>query len=318
MPLSSGSPSGSSGCVRHASSSRTKRRARPSGRRRRPTAAARPGGWFPRPSSSSSAPSASCRRWRWCCATSSADSSTSPRCATAARCTSAGSRARVRSSSGTTSMPGMAGASRSELPRRAAVGVLGTWRRLNFEQRVAGVAALLLIVSTFGPFSFVEAAIVVTGLAVLLLLRKRAEGREFHIPFGDGTVIAAAGAWSGVLIVIRLFDRPLGQNLLALVCAALLVIAGLAERRKRPPDDLPGPNPEAAQRGPDAVEWEEPTQRMPRRRRGARPDTETEPLGQPRPRVGASDAETRENPQMELRPESEPLPPPEFRLPPDD
>jgi hypothetical protein len=227
----------------------------------------------------------------------------------------------------------MADAGRSELPRRAALGVVGTWRRLNFEQRVAGVAALLLIVSTFGPFSFVEAAIVVTGLAVLLLLRKRAQGREFHIPFGDGTVIAAAGAWSGLLIAIRLFDRPLGQNLLALVCAALLVIAGVAERRKRPPDDLPGPNPEAAQRGPEAVEWEEPTQRVPRRRRrAARPEAETEPLGQrrprteaetsplgePRPRVGASDADTRENAQLELRPESEPLPPPEFRLPPDD
>src|SRR3954464_9018467 len=102
----------------------------------------------------------------------------------------------------------MAGASRSELPRRAAIGVVDTWRRLNFEQRVAGVGALLLVVSTFGPFSFVEAAIVVTGLAVLLLLRKRAEGREFHIPFGDGSVIAAAGAWSGLLILVRLPDRP--------------------------------------------------------------------------------------------------------------
>jgi hypothetical protein len=207
----------------------------------------------------------------------------------------------------------MAGANRSELPRRAAIGAVGTWRRLNFEQRVAGVAALLLIVSTFGPFSFVEAAIVVIGLSVLLLLRKRAEGREFHIPFGDGTIIAAAGAWSGVLIVIRLFDRPLGQNLLALVCAAMLVIAGVAERRKRLPDDLPGPNPEAAQRGPEAVDWEEPAQRMPRRRRD---EAATEPLGEPRPRVGASDAPTQPN-QLELRPESEPLPPPEFRLPPD-
>jgi hypothetical protein len=200
----------------------------------------------------------------------------------------------------------MAGASRSELPRRAAIGVVDTWRRLNFEQRVAGIGALLLVVSTFGPFSFVEAAIVVTGLAVLLLLRKRAEGREFHIPFGDGTVIAAAGAWSGLLIAVRLFDRPLGQNLLALVCAAMLLIAGVAERRKRLPDDLPGPNPEAAQRGPEAVEWEEPSERLPRRRRsraeadteplgGARPrsETDTAALGEPQPRVGASDAPTR-------------------------
>src|SRR5688500_9397357 len=96
-------------------------------------------------------------------------------------------------------------------------------RRLNFEPRVAGragVAALLLIVSTFGPFSFVEVAEILVALGVLVLLFARAEGRRFHLPFGDGTVIAAAGIWAGVLIVIRLFDRPLGQNLLALVCAA--------------------------------------------------------------------------------------------------
>jgi hypothetical protein len=159
----------------------------------------------------------------------------------------------------------MADASRSELPRRAALGVADTWRRLNFEQRIAGVGALLLIVSTFGPFSFVEAAIVLIGVAVLFLLRRRAEGREFHIPFGDGTVIAAAGAWSALLILIRLLDRPLGQNLLAIVCAAMLLIAGIAERRKRPPDDLPGPAPDEHQRGPDAVDWEERPARKPRR-----------------------------------------------------
>ena len=148
----------------------------------------------------------------------------------------------------------MQDASHSELPRRVALGVVGTIRRLNFEQRVAGVGAVLLIVSTFGPFSFVEAAIVLIGVAVLFLLRRRAEGREFHIPFGDGTVIAAAGAWSGVLILIRIFDRPLGQGLLALVCAAILVLAGARERAKRPPDDLPpqprGPRPQPPPRRP--------------------------------------------------------------------
>jgi hypothetical protein len=147
----------------------------------------------------------------------------------------------------------MAGASRSELPQRVALGIAGTWRRLNFEQRVAAVGALLLVVSTFGPFSFVEAAIVLIGLSVLFLLRKRAENREFHVPFGDGTVIAAAGAWSALLILIRIFDRPLGQGLLALVCAAVLILAGLSERRKRPPDDLPEKDAAAHQRGPGAV-----------------------------------------------------------------
>jgi hypothetical protein len=207
----------------------------------------------------------------------------------------------------------MADVSRSDLPIRA------TWRRLNFEQRVAGVAALLLVVSTFGPFSFVEAAMVLTGLAVLLLLRKRAEGAEFHIPFGDGTVIAAAGAWCALLIVFRLPERPLGQTLLALVCAGLLLIAGVNERRKRLPDDLPGPNAHAHQRGPEAVDWEEPTERLPRRSRRARS------------RVGASDAPTEvrvpeppprsESQQLELEPAppvNEPLPPPEFHLPGED
>jgi hypothetical protein len=121
------------------------------------------------------------------------------------------------------------------------------WRRLNFEQRVAAVGALLLIVSTFGPFSFVEVAIILTGGAVLFLLYKRADGERFHVPFGDGAVIAAAGAWAGLLILVRLFDRPLGQGLLAMVCAGLLTVAGLRERAKRPPDDLPEPPPPKAE-----------------------------------------------------------------------
>jgi hypothetical protein len=113
------------------------------------------------------------------------------------------------------------------------------WRRLNFEQKVAGVGAALLIVSTFGPFSFVEAAEVLVGAGVLFLLWQRAEGRKFHLPFGDGTVVLGAGIWAALLILLRLFDRPLGQNLLALGCAGILAVAGAAERAKRPADDLP-------------------------------------------------------------------------------
>jgi hypothetical protein len=136
--------------------------------------------------------------------------------------------------------------------------VVGTWRLLNFAQRVAVVGSLLLIVSTFGPFSFVEAAEVLIGLGVLALLRARALGKRFHLPFGDGSVIMAAGVWAGLLIVVRLFDRPLGQNLLALICAAILFIAGAAERAKRPADDIPEEAPQAP------TPSEEPaTQRLP-------------------------------------------------------
>jgi hypothetical protein len=114
-----------------------------------------------------------------------------------------------------------------------------SWRLLNFEQKVTAVGALLLAVSTFGPFSFVEAAELLIAGALLALLYARAQGRRFHLPFGDGTVILAAGIWAALLISVRLFDRSLGQNLLALACAAILFLAGARERAKRPADDLP-------------------------------------------------------------------------------
>lgn len=146
-------------------------------------------------------------------------------------------------------------------------GVVRRWSLLSPEQRVAGVAATLLIVSTFGPFSFVELAIVLVGLAILSLLRARADGGGFHLPFGDGAVIAAAGVWCAFLIVVRVFDRPLGQNLLALGCALLLFLAGVRERAKRPPDDVP------TERLADRS-----TERPRRRRERASADWPTRPL----------------------------------------
>jgi hypothetical protein len=154
-----------------------------------------------------------------------------------------------------------------------------TFRLLNAEQRTAAVGAVLLAVSTFGPFSFVEAAEILIALGVLALLRARALGKRFHLPFGDGPVIAGAGAWAAALIVVRLFDRPLGQNLLALACAAILILAGLRERAKRPPDDLPEEH------------------RTPPIRRRPRP-----PARRPRAGTAGGDADA----------ETEPLPPPEF------
>ena len=173
--------------------------------------------------------------------------------------------------------------------------LLEEFRRLNPEQKAAAVGAVLLAVSTFGPFSFVEAAEILVALGVLALLRARALGKRFHLPFGDGTVIAAAGIWAGALIVVRLFDRPLGQNLLALACAAILVAAGARERAKRPPDDLPperrAPPPRPAEQRPPA-----PTG----------PGTPAGPGSAARPRRDESDT-------VVLEEQAEPLPPPEFK-----
>jgi hypothetical protein len=134
---------------------------------------------------------------------------------------------------------------RGPRPGRLA-GLVEAWSRLHVEQRVAAVAAALLIASTLGPFSFVEAAEVLTAGAVLALLKQRADGRAFHLPFGDGTAIFAAGIWCGLLITTRIFDRPAGMSVLALVCALLLAAAGLRERAKRAPDDLPDEDVTAA------------------------------------------------------------------------
>jgi hypothetical protein len=153
-------------------------------------------------------------------------------------------------------------------------GALRAARILNFEQRVAAAAALLLILSTFGPFSFVELGELLLAGGVLALLLARAEGKRFHLPFGDGTVIAAAGIWAGALIVARLLDRPLGQNLLALACAAILFLAGARERAKRPADDVPSEAPG----GTPPIR-----RRRPPRRPGAAADVDatTEPLPPP-------------------------------------
>jgi len=150
--------------------------------------------------------------------------------------------------------------------------LIRTFRLLNAEQKAAAVGAVLLAVSTFGPFSFVEAAEILIALGVLALLRARALGKRFHLPFGDGTVIAAAGIWAAGLILVRLFDRPLGQNLLALGCAAIVVLAGLRERAKRPPDDVPPEHRTPPVRTREA---------RPRRRPQAPADAETEPLPPP-------------------------------------
>jgi hypothetical protein len=148
---------------------------------------------------------------------------------------------------------GSSSGARPGVARRTARAIAQTWRALDGEQRVAAIGALLLIVSTFGPFSFVEGAIVLIGASVLFLLRRRAQGRDFHLPFGDGAIVATAGAWSAVLILVRLFSRPLGQGLLALVCAAILVAAGARMAARQPAPARDGP------------------ERAPRRRRARRP-----------------------------------------------
>jgi len=135
-------------------------------------------------------------------------------------------------------------------------------RNLDPEQRLAAMAAFGLGASIFLPWwrdpllgityvgarrlTFIELALLMLAGGVLFLLFERGQGRTFHLPLSDSTLIAAAGAWSFVLVIFRMLDPPTrtigGKTsdygmrwgvLIALASAAVLAVAGARDRRKR-------------------------------------------------------------------------------------
>jgi hypothetical protein len=155
------------------------------------------------------------------------------------------------------------------------------WRALPHESRLAAFASPALFATLFlpwyqvtliasaktklesasatitgwGAFSFVEAAVLLVAAGVLTLLFQRAEGRAFHLPGGDGGVITAAGLWTCLLIVWRIFDKqgattngPSATSsgvewgiFVALAAAAFLAYSGSRIRAAhRPEPPLPG------------------------------------------------------------------------------
>jgi hypothetical protein len=155
--------------------------------------------------------------------------------------------------------------------------IIDGWRAMTGEQRLAAVAAIALLVtmflpwyslqsvnrrtgaidtrsiSAFGDVSFIEAAVFLVAAGVLVLLFSRAEGRAFHLPGGDGTIVMIAGAWATFLIFYRVFDRPDGNGypvgiqwgfFLAFIAAGGLTLAGWRIRQAhRPEPPLPGDPP---------------------------------------------------------------------------
>jgi hypothetical protein len=143
------------------------------------------------------------------------------------------------------------------------------WRVMTPEQRLAVAASLALLltmffpwyglqslnrrsgaisshnISAFGDVSFVEAAVFLVALAVVVIVFARAEGREFHLPGGDGTIVTIAGGWAGLLIFYRVFDRPAGHGypvgiewgfFLAFVAAGAVGFAGWRMRAAERPE----------------------------------------------------------------------------------
>jgi hypothetical protein len=159
--------------------------------------------------------------------------------------------------------------------RSAGARVVHAWGALDRDRRLAAIAAVALFatmllpwyqqnavvrasrteqlvsrnLNAFAVFSFVEAAVLLVAVAVLSLLFARAEGRSFQLPGGDGTVVFAAGLWTALLLVLRLFDKPgitrngVAANVgiqwgifFALAAAGLLAYAGSRMRSGRRPE----------------------------------------------------------------------------------
>jgi hypothetical protein len=151
--------------------------------------------------------------------------------------------------------------------------IIGDWRAMSGEQRLAVLAAFALLitmffpwyslqaliprrgiatssVSAFGVFSFVEAAVLLVSVGVIFMMFARSEGRAFHLPGGDGWVVMIAGGWVAFLLFYRVFDRPNGHSypvgidwgfFLAFVAAGALCYTGLRIRRAHVPEPpLPG------------------------------------------------------------------------------
>jgi hypothetical protein len=181
------------------------------------------------------------------------------------------------------------------------------WRALPHESQLAAFASVALFLTLFlpwyqvtliargqsarlqsasatitgwGAFSFVEAAVLLVAASVLVLLFQRAEGRAFHLPGGDGGVITAAGVWTCVLIIWRIFDKqgatatgPSATSsgvewgiFVALTAGAFLTYSGSRIRAAhRPEPPLPGEDHAPAGSNAAADATTEP--RRPRERR---------------------------------------------------
>ena len=134
-------------------------------------------------------------------------------------------------------------------------------------------------ISAFGDVSFVEAAVFLVAVGVVVMLLARAEGRDFHLPGGDGTIVTIAGGWAALLIFYRVFDRPAGHGypvgiewgfFLAFVAAGCLAYAGWRMRAAERPEPPLTRAPRAGARAP------RPSRRRPSEPAAAAPDDSRE------------------------------------------
>jgi len=135
-------------------------------------------------------------------------------------------------------------------------------RRMGPNERLAGTGALVVVGSLllpwygapiasdlvktgFGAFSFATAAMLLTVGATIFLLLEVGDGYRPPRPLTVGTLLIAAGAWTALIILYQMVDRPSFDfanvddtydvrygTFVALGGAAAMILAG-ARRRVR-------------------------------------------------------------------------------------
>ena len=107
-----------------------------------------------------------------------------------------------------------------------------------------GVTFNDLVRTPLSSLSFLEVAIIITLAATAYLIVRSERGPAFPRPLHTGTLIAVAGAWTGLLVIYRIAVRPdlgifgdaYGVDLrygifVALAGGVVIVVGGLRCRR---------------------------------------------------------------------------------------
>lgn len=108
-----------------------------------------------------------------------------------------------------------------------------------------------LVKTALGTFGLIEAALVLTVGAAIALVVACSRGFALPRPLDEGSLLAASGVWSAVLIAYRMLDRPdfglaaVGDTglrygiFVALIGAGLMVVGGLRKRREEVAEQPP-------------------------------------------------------------------------------
>lgn len=119
---------------------------------------------------------------------------------------------------------------------RAVVLPFTHFRSLDHPRRTALAGSIAIgagSLSGIPDFGWIEAALLLIAVSAMRVIARQLEEEPFPLPFHDGTLLAAGGAWGAVVALINSFDgADLGTVLIILAGCVALTLAGLRVRAR--------------------------------------------------------------------------------------